>query len=715
MKSGSTIYSLVFIGLMISLLPGCKKEEIIKVAPTIDLAAVNNITTTSATSGGNVTFDGGATVTSRGVCWSTDPNPTTSGDKVQGGNGTGSFVCNLSGLTPGTAYYVRAYAINEAGTAYSSQATFTTFSAIAVLTTTAVTNTGTNSFSSGGNITSNGGTEITARGVCWGKNPDPSVSDSHTEDGTGTGNFTSQISGLDPGAVYYLRAYATNKSGTAYGNTVTVAVAASLPVVTTTPVNGPLFNAATGGGNVTGDGGGIITARGVCWGIHTNPTIADTHTTDGSGKGSFTSQITGLNPVTTYYSRAYASNSAGTAYGEQVSFTTPATVPTIQTTAAKELTPYSFSSGGTVSSDGGAVVMARGVCWSKNQNTSLSDQHTTDGTGTGIFASNIAGLSPGTTYFFRAYTTNSIGTSYGENLTVTTPPILPTVITAPTVTEILARTVTSGGTVSDDGGAPVSSRGVCWSVTHNPTTNLLKTTDGTGMGAFTSHLTGLLPYTTYYVRAYATNPEGTAYGEEVSFKTLVDDVDGNIYHYVTIGTQVWLVENLKVTKLNDLTSIPLVTDDASWSSLTTPRYCWPNNMIDNKEPYGALYNWATVNTGKLCPLDWHVPSDAEGTILANFLGGEGVAGAKLKEAGTLHWRTPNSGATNETGFTALPGGFRYWGGAFTEFGFGGYWWISRAVDGTHAVCGFLSYTSAQLLYYTNEYMPSGASVRCIKD
>ena len=177
----------------------------------------------------------------------------------------------------------------------------------------------------------------------------------------------------------------------------------------------------------------------------------------------------------------------------------------------------------------------------------------------------------------------------------------------------------------------------------------------------------------------------------------------------------WLVENLRVTKLNDGTPIPLVTDDASWSSLTTPRYCWVNNTIAYKEPYGALYNWVTVNTGKLCPSGWHVPSDTEATTLANFLGGPFVAGARLKEAGTLHWQSPNAGATNESGFTALLGGFRYWGGTFTDFGFSGYWWIFKAVDGTHSVCGSLSYTSGQLLYYTNEYIPSGASVRCMND
>jgi uncharacterized protein (TIGR02145 family) len=699
---------------LLTALFNCKKGDVIKVAPTINIAAVTNITSSSATTGGVVTSDGGASVTSRGVCWCTDQNPTISNDKIPGGTGAGSFTSTISGLSPGTTYNVRAYAINEVGTAYSSQATFTTLSTVPVLTTAAVTDVGANSASSGGNITSDGGAEITVRGVCWSKNQNPTIADPHSSDGTGIGSFISQVSSLDPGTTYYIRAYATNSAGTAYGNPVSVSIAVALPVLTTTEGSGTTFNSTISGGNISSDGGGNITARGVCWSIQQNPSLTDPHTTDGTGKGSYVSQISGLNPATPYYIRAYATNGVGTAYGNQVFVTTPPTVPTLTTNTVTNLLPYSLTCGGNITSNGGAAVTARGVCWSRNQNPSLADLYSTEGTGTGNFNSQITGLSPCTTYYFRAYATNSVGTSYGENQSATTPGVLPTVITN-TITDILARTATSGGNVTDDGGAPVTARGVCWSTSPGPTISNSKTTDGTGTGTYISHLTGLQPYTIYYLRAYATNCAGTAYGAELSFKTLVDDIDGNIYHYVTIGTQVWLVENMRVTKLNDGTPIPLVTDDASWSSVTTPRYCWVNNLIAYKEPYGALYNYATISTGKLCPSGWHVPNDTEGNIMANFLGGASVAGGKLKEAGTLHWQTPNAGATNETGFTALPGGMRYWGGTFTEFGFACYLWIVRPVDATHAVSGYLHYTSGQLLNNPDEYMPSGLSVRCIAD
>jgi uncharacterized protein (TIGR02145 family) len=141
--------------------------------------------------------------------------------------------------------------------------------------------------------------------------------------------------------------------------------------------------------------------------------------------------------------------------------------------------------------------------------------------------------------------------------------------------------------------------------------------------------------------------------------TEVTDVDGNIYKTVKIGSQVWMAENLKVTKFSNGTSIPLVTNNKKWAHLTTPGFCWYNNDdTKNKSTYGALYNWYSVNTRKLCPEGWHVPSDSDWNILSTFLGGKSVAGGKLKENGTSHWRSPNVGATNETGFSAIPGGMR---------------------------------------------------------
>jgi len=193
------------------------------------------------------------------------------------------------------------------------------------------------------------------------------------------------------------------------------------------------------------------------------------------------------------------------------------------------------------------------------------------------------------------------------------------------------------------------------------------------------------------------------------------DGDGNVYTSVTIGTQVWLVENLKTTKYNDGTDIPLVTDDVEWVNLNTPGYCWyDNDAATYKNPYGALYNWYAVNTGKLCPTGWHVPTDAEWTILTTYLGGTSVAGGKLKELGTTHWTTPNTGSTNETGFTALPGGLREVDGLFFYCGNEGFWWNSPEYMVTDALY-YTMYFNYNFVYSSNFNKRYGLSVRCLKN
>lgn len=197
----------------------------------------------------------------------------------------------------------------------------------------------------------------------------------------------------------------------------------------------------------------------------------------------------------------------------------------------------------------------------------------------------------------------------------------------------------------------------------------------------------------------------------------VKDGDGNIYTSVTIGSQSWLVENLKTTKFNDGTDIPLVTDGTEWQGLTTPSYCYyDNDEATYKDSYGALYNWFAVNTGKLCPDGWRVPSKSDWEILIDFLGGTSAAGGKLKESGTEHWKNPNTGATNETGFTALPGGYRNAFQTYGEIKGYGAWWTSSKDDdnSNYAWYSVMDYLSEDA-YFNNYYKKNGLSVRCIKD
>ena len=294
--------------------------------PTVTTADVTDITQTTAVSGGNVTDEGGAAVTARGVCWSTSQNPTVDDNKTTDGNGTGIFTSNLTDLKANTTYYVRAYATNENGTNYGEQKSFTTLQNIELPTvaTADVTDITQTTATSGGNVTDEGGATVTARGVCWSTSPDPTINDNKTTDGNGTGAFTSNLTNLTANTTYYVRAYATNSEGTNYGEqkTFTTLQYIQLPTVTTTIVTNVTSTGATSGGNVTDDGGAAVTARGVCWSTSPDPTINDNKTTDGNGTGAFTSQLTNLTHSTTYYMRAYATNSEGTSYGEQKYFTT---------------------------------------------------------------------------------------------------------------------------------------------------------------------------------------------------------------------------------------------------------------------------------------------------------------------------------------------------------------------------------------------------------
>lgn len=195
-----------------------------------------------------------------------------------------------------------------------------------------------------------------------------------------------------------------------------------LPVITTTAASSISNSSAISGGDITSDGGNPVTERGVCWSITVNPTISNSHTSDGTGIGTFTSSITGLLPATTYHIRAYATNSDGTAYGNEITILTLSgpTLPTVITSAASAINATSITGGGNVTLDGGVAITARGVCWGTAHNPVITGTHTTDGSGTGSFSSNITPLLPSTTYYLRAYATNSIGTAYGNEITVTT-------------------------------------------------------------------------------------------------------------------------------------------------------------------------------------------------------------------------------------------------------------------------------------------------------
>jgi uncharacterized protein (TIGR02145 family) len=305
-------------------------------------------------------------------------------------------------------------------------------------------------------------------------------------------------------------------------------------------------------------------------------------------------------------------------------------------------------------------------------------------------------------------------------------------LTTNKVSAILYTTAMSGGTVTNEGGSSVTYKGVCWGTDTIPTIDNNRTLDGSGADSFTSSISGLTSGTSYHVRAYAINSEGTSYGNEVVFTTktpkvtfnssltygTLTDIDGNIYKTIPIGTQEWMAENLRTTKFNDGTAISLVTVSTQWIDSFTPAYCW----FDDSETlygkmYGATYNWFAVSSGNLCPAGWHVPADSEWQTLVSYLGSS-TAGSKIKEAGSDNWLYSNSDATNISGFTALPAGQRASSdGAFTGQGYYGGWWSSTEVLSSPlsgAYCRYVRGDTAVVIR-DNLFKIGGFSVRCLKD
>ncbi|HJW30298.1 MAG TPA: fibrobacter succinogenes major paralogous domain-containing protein [Saprospiraceae bacterium] len=305
-------------------------------------------------------------------------------------------------------------------------------------------------------------------------------------------------------------------------------------------------------------------------------------------------------------------------------------------------------------------------------------------------------------------------------------------------TEVTSFTATSGGTIgSSGGGNSTSERGICYNTAPNPTISNYKIANGSGAGTYVCVMTGLAGNTLYYIRAYAIKSGVTTYGNQVTVTTYADpgsvtDYDGNVYSTINIGGQIWMLQNLRTTHYQDGTLIPEVPDSLEWYGLSSGASCFYQNSATNLATYGRLYNWyAATDTHNLAPAGWHVPSAAEWTTLSNYLSGDNTAGGRVKESGYSHWNTPNSGATNSSMFTALPGGARfvtvcssgcvpaYYGHLLIEAN----WWttststsnpdnaLSRSADNT-STRFYRSAFLGGIGYYDKR---TGYSIRCVKN
>lgn len=341
------------------------------------------------------------------------------------------------------------------------------------------------------------------------------------------------------------------------------------------------------------------------------------------------------------------------------------------------------------------------------------------------------------TYVYRVYARNESGLSSPSNEKTIAVDLTDAILTTSDVTSITDSSATAGGDVTNYGETAVTECGVVWNTSPNPTIDLATKTIAILVGTtFSSNIIGLLSSTDYYIRAYVTNSLGTFYGNEVSFTTADDAITT-----VVIGSQEWTNRNLNVSRYRNGDIIPQVTDPSQWSQLTTGAWCYYDNDPANGPIYGKLYNWYAVNDPRgLAPVGYHIASDAEWTTLTNFLGdvdpGDIGRGAGGKMKATTLWNSPNSYATNSSGFTALPGGYFNvpftssflpdTPGSFRLKGYQGYWWSSTAILNTEPFI----YTSiwCRSLYYLGFYNDKievfdmqtyfenyGYSVRCVRD
>jgi hypothetical protein len=496
------------------------KTPVVLPVVTTDAVIISGYATATAggtfTFGGKVVSVGGDSNLTKGVEWYI-PNTFSANFKDIGGSASFNITIT-NALLPATTYSARAFATNSAGTAYGAVVTFTTLTPTPLLTTSNVAWLTSTTAVGGGNITDDRGV-TTTRGICWGLSSGPTTANSKTVDSsTGVGSYVSNMTGLiQTISTYYVRAYATSIYGTFYGNEISFRNTALL-ISTAFPSN---LGSTTviSGGIIATDGGLSVTQRGVCWSTSSGPTTAGSKLVDSStGIGSYGSSITGLTSGTTYYLRAYAITSSGTSYGEEVTFKTTS-LATLTTTAGAVVDMNSATSGGNITNNGGATVTSRGICWSMSPNPTLADSKTTDGSGSGIFTSTLTSLQIGGTYHIRAYAVNSVGTSYGNDVTYVVDSSEGAVIMTELVTQIMATSAVCGGIVFNDGGFAITSRGVCWNTSSNPTTANSKTVDGSGLGTFVSNMTGLSPNVTYHVRSYVVSSHGTTYGSEFSFTT----------------------------------------------------------------------------------------------------------------------------------------------------------------------------------------------------
>ncbi len=507
-----------------------------------------------------------------------------------------------------------------------------------------------------------------------------------------------------------------------------------------------------------------ITDYGFCWATTTKPTINDNKTSHGSASetGSFTDTLTNLLPNTAYYLMAYAANSKETFYSKEINFTTKNFTPTVTTTAVTSITYNSAYSGGNVTNDGGATVTIRGVCWNTSPNPTIASNHTTDGSGTGIFTSSITGLSPNIDYYVRAYAINNIGTGYGNEISFKTSCISPSVTSQP-----------SNQSISDGGNANFSvtatGTGLTYQWQENNGGGWIDISNGGSNPAYSNAATNTLTLTnvplsfdTYDYRCIVSgtcSPSATSNSANLTVTFLcgtstVTDIDGNIYNTVLIGSQCWLKENMRTKKYpggGTITKGPSAHGAAGWDTDNAYYSCPPNSSNNGEDcaaaaSLGMLYQWSAAMNGSttpgeqgICPDGWHIPTHSEWTTLERqicndngggscntdfpddvttieWLGSNGEGSALAGNVSAQSWNTGTLTSDSHFGNSGLvvgPSGHRNTDGKYYSRGDTPLLWSSTEY-GTSAWRRHLSFSSAQV-HRGIDIKTNGRSVRCVQD
>jgi hypothetical protein len=525
----------VFIIMLLSIWSCTKLEDpILGLTNRLEISTINPVTrigADSAFAGGNITKDGGEAIIERGVVWSTSANPTTSlKDRRKSGSGVGSYTVEIDTLLPFTDYYLKAYAINYYGTVYGQQVTFKTIKGVPRFNASNLITKDAYSVKVSAFVSLDGGEPVTSRGFCISRNSNPNLLNSNVVTiGNGTLYYETQISNLLPKTYYYIRPYATNKLGTAYGRQIEVttevgAVKIDPVVILNVGASGARLSA-----NISSAEGGTVSRRGFVISKKPEPFLYNATVLEGGkGTGPYSYDVSGLELGTTYYVKAFGINesslNSGVTHTNQVSFTTLGK-PAVVNIGANNVSYNSFTVVARVTGDGGSQLTEQGFYLSMNPDPRINTRMVRLGGGVGDFQTTYDGLEAGQVYYFTSYATNAYGTSVATNTirVVTTANTAPAINNVPSVGTITNRLMPISGQVDSNGGLPILERGFYYSRSNsspNSSDSKVSETGNFGQGGFSNSISNLVfGNITYFVRSYARNALGTTVGPVTTFRT----------------------------------------------------------------------------------------------------------------------------------------------------------------------------------------------------